>query len=234
MRVLAIGAHPDDIDFTAGGTISRLVAAGHGVSYCLVTNGQAGGSEPGTSRLEQAKLRKDEQHRAAKVLGVSESFHLGLPDGAVTADLDLRRMLTKVIRTVRPELVVTPSPRYNLDNVHFLHPDHLATGSASLAAVYPDSRNQFAFPELGLEPHQVSEVWLVEDPEPDYFVDISVNLDLKLEALAEHSSQFGTNADIAEEVYAHASKCAELGGSIHLAAEAFKRITYTSLDQLEF
>lgn len=234
MRVLAIGAHPDDVDFTAGGTVSRLVAGGNSVAYCLITNGQAGGSEPGTSRLDQAKRRKEEQHLAAKVLGVSESFHLGLPDGAITADLNLRRMLTDVIRTVRPDLVIAPSPRYNLDNVHFLHPDHLATGQASLAAVYPDARNQFAFPELGLEPHQVSEVWLVEDPEPDYFVDISTNIDLKLEALAEHSSQFGTSADIAEEVYAHASKCAELGGSIHLGAEAFKRIVYTPLEELDF
>lgn len=228
-NILAVGAHPDDIDFTSGGTVALLTAQGFSVTYCLVTNGQAGGFDRNKSRSQLTVIRRDEQERAAKLLGVEESVHLDLPDGLIEPTIDLRRSLTRVIRQFKPEIVICPSPRYNLDNVHFLHPDHLAVGVASLSAVYPDSRNYFAFPELGLEPHTVNEVWIHEDPNPDFFVDISSVLDQKLKALSEHSSQFATDSDLEAKVMKSAKQFGELSDHDIKHAEAFRKIHYHSL-----
>jgi len=230
MDFLAVGAHPDDIDFTAGGTVAKLISAGHDVHYCLVTNGQAGGQDSTKSRSAQAMQRRNEQAEAAKVLGVKSSIHLDLADGLVEPSIDLRRQITKTIRTVKPEVVLAPSPRYNLENVHFLHPDHLATGAATLSAVYPDSRNKFAFPELGLDAHTVSQVWLIEDTEPDYFVDISDYIEIKLEALLKHSSQFATAEDLKTNVVNSATAIAEIAGEGFQNAESFKRVIYQELE----
>ena len=124
---------------------------------------------------------------------VSELHFLGFPDGAVVAGLELRKAITRVIRSVQPHVVVTQSPQRNLVRTYGSHPDHRATGESTLDAVYPDSRNEFAFPELladeGLKPHTVGEVWLVGGPEPDHFVDITDVIDRKIEALLCHHSQ---------------------------------------------
>ena len=108
------------------------------------------------SRADMAALRQDEQRAAAAVVGVSDVRFLGHPDGMVEATLELRRDISRVIRQVRPERVITQSPERNWDLIYASHPDHLATGEAAVCAVYPDARNPFAHPELlddeGLEP----------------------------------------------------------------------------------
>jgi len=148
MKILVITAHPDDVDFGAGGTIARWVSEGHEVVYCLVTDGQAGGSDNTISREEMARIRRREQTAAAKVLGVHKLHFLGFPDGAVIADLALRREISAVIRIEKPDRVLTQSSERRYDRIYASHPDHLATGEAALCAVYPDARNEFAFPEL--------------------------------------------------------------------------------------
>ncbi len=193
ITVLCVVAHPDDVDFGIAGTTTTLTAAGHRVVYCLVTSGQAGGSDPSVSRSDMATLREAEQRAAAEVVGVSELHFLGFPDGAVIASLELRKAIARVIRQVRPDRVITQSPIRILDRMYSSHPDHLATGEATLNAIYPDARNQFAFPELlndeGLEPHAVPEVWLTASQEPDTYVDITDTIDSKIEALLCHQSQ---------------------------------------------
>jgi len=230
MDFLAVGAHPDDIDFTAGGSVAKLADAGHSVHYCLVTNGQAGGQDSSKSRSSQAKQRRAEQAQAAEVLGVVSSTNLDLADGLVEPSIELRRMLTKTIRLVKPDVIIAPSPRYNLDNVHFLHPDHLATGVATLSAVYPDARNKFAFPELGLDAHTVSQVWLIEDTSPDYFIEVTDFIDLKLEALQKHSSQFATAEDLKTNVTTAARAAALNAGHGFVNAEGFRRIIYKEIE----
>ncbi len=192
-RFLHIAAHPDDLDFGAAGTTATLTAAGDDVTYCLVTDGQAGGFDQTIPRDRMAEIRRDEQTAAAKVVGVSDLHFLGFPDGAVVAGLDLRRALARVIRQVRPDIVVTQSPLPNLERIFGNHPDHRATGESAIDAVYPDARNPFAFPELladeGLEPHTVGEVWVIGGPDPDHHVDITDTVERKIEALLCHESQ---------------------------------------------
>ena len=165
VRVLVVTAHPDDVDFGTAGTVAAFTAAGVDVTYCVVTNGEAGGSDRAMARADMAALRQDEQRAAAAVVGVSDVRFLGHPDGMVQATTDLRRDISRVIRDVRPQRVVTQSPDRNWDFIYASHPDHLAAGEAAVDAVYPDSRNPFAHPELldveGLEPWTVSELWLM-------------------------------------------------------------------------
>ena len=155
-----VTAHPDDVDFGAAGTVAAFTAAGVEVTYCIVTNGDAGGSDRTMSRAEMAALRQDEQRAAAAVVGVTDVRFLGHPDGMVQATLGLRRDISRVIRQVRPERVITQSPERNWDAIYASHPDHLAAGEAAVCAVYPDARNPFAHPELlgdeGLEPWSVA------------------------------------------------------------------------------
>jgi LmbE family N-acetylglucosaminyl deacetylase len=118
---------------------------------------------------------------------------LGYPDGALELSHPLRRDITRVIRKTRPQRMVIQSPERNWARIYASHPDHLTAGEAALRALYPDSRNPFAHPELlaeeGLEPWTVLEVWLTGHPTPDHFVDITDQFDRKIAALRAHESQ---------------------------------------------
>lgn len=191
-RMLVVVAHPDDVDFGSAGTMACLAAKGVHITYCLVTDGDAGGFDPSISRLEMAAIRRKEQTAAAATVGVHDLVFLGYPDGRVEVTLGLRRDITRVIRQVRPDVVVTQSPERNLDRIFASHPDHLAAGEATLSAVYPDSRNPFAFPELleaGHEPWTVPEVWLAGHHAATDAIDVTEYVDLKLQALLCHESQ---------------------------------------------
>jgi len=226
-RVLIISAHPDDVDFGAAGTIATWTDSGLDVVYCVVTDGDAGGNDPSVSRPDMAVLRRAEQTAAAKCVGVDDLRFLGYPDGRLEATLGLRRDLARIIRQVRPDRVVCQSPERNYARIPTSHPDHRAAGSAALDAVYPDARNQFAFPELladeGLEPWTVPEVWLMGGPQPDQFVDITETFSRKVAALRAHESQTGHMENLEEFLRGWLSRSAELGGlpEGHLA-EAFQ------------
>ena len=189
---LVICAHPDDVDFGAAGTVARMTQGGVKVTYCLVTSGDAGGSDRTTSNVQRAALRESEQTQAARCVGVEDLVFLRHADGTVQANLGLRRDLSRVIRQVRPDRVITQSPVRNLDRIYASHPDHLAAGEAAMAAVYPDARNPFAFTELldeGLEPHTVPEIWLMGSAEMTVAVEITDTFDDKIAALHCHDSQ---------------------------------------------
>jgi len=192
-RVLVVLAHPDDPEFGAGGSICKLADEGAEVTYVIVTDGSQGGEDPKQKDSELTRIREKEQRAAAKVLGVKNVEFLGHKDGHLAPDLDLRRDIVRMIRKHKPELVITHLPGRVLDApMGGSHPDHLAVGEATLAAVYPDSRNPRAFRGLlkeGLEPHEVKEVWIPFWTSGDHFVDITDTLDRKLKALREHKSQ---------------------------------------------
>ena len=191
-RLLVVMAHPDDVDFGSAGTMATLTSQGVHITYCLVTDGDAGGSDRAITRTEMAAMRRKEQAAAAAVVGVHDLVFLGHPDGRVVADLALRRDISRVIRQVRPQVVLCQSPERNLDRIFASHPDHLAAGEAAMSAVYPDSRNPFAFPELleeGHEPWEVREIWLSAHSVSTHVVDVTEHIDLKFEALRCHASQ---------------------------------------------
>jgi LmbE family N-acetylglucosaminyl deacetylase len=199
---LVIVAHPDDVDFGAAGTIAGWTDAGIEVVYCIVTDGDAGGHDDSVPRAEIAPLRRKEQTAAAACVGVTDLRFLGYPDGRVEATLGLRKDLARVIRQVRPDRVVCPSPDRNYARIGVSHPDHRAVGSAALDAIYPDARNPFAFPELraeeGLEPWTVREVWVSGGLAPNRYADVTDTFGRKIAALRAHESQTG-HMDTLEE-----------------------------------
>jgi LmbE family N-acetylglucosaminyl deacetylase len=163
--VLVVTAHPDDVDFGAAGTVATFTGRGVPVTYCLCTSGDAGGDDRSVPRPAMAALREAEQAAAAEAVGVKDLVFLHHPDGRLQPTLELRRDISRVIRQVRPDLVIGQSPQRNFARIYASHPDHLAAGEATLCAVYPDARNPFAHPELleeeSLEPWTTREVWLM-------------------------------------------------------------------------
>ena len=194
-RALVVMAHPDDVDFGAAGTIAHLTDAGVEVVYCMVTDGQAGGFDHSIPRPEMATIRRREQTEAAAEVGVNDVRFLGHMDGTVVADMELRHDISVVIRQVRPNVVITQLPMRNLDSTYGSHPDHIATGEATMCAVYPDARNPFAFPgkpASELDDWAVDEVWIPfaqGDEATTRVVDITATLERKISALMCHHSQ---------------------------------------------
>ena len=198
-RALCVLAHPDDVDFGSGGTVAKMTAAGTEVTYCIVTDGDAGGFDE-TPREQMPALRRAEQQAAAAEVGVTDVRFLGYPDGRLELTLDLRRDISRVIRQVRPQRILTSSPERWWERVAASHPDHMTVGEATLRAVYPDARNPFAFPELleeeGLEAWTVSEVWLGASPRADHAVDVTETAAQKFAALKCHVTQVSHHPDI--------------------------------------
>lgn len=212
-RVLLVAAHPDDIDFGSSGTVACLRAAGSYVAYCLVTSGDAGDDEMRMSQTELATLRETEQTAAAAIHGVESIHWLRYPDGQVEPSLDLRRDIARVVRIETPDLVITQSPERIWESIYASHPDHLATGEATMRAVYPDARNPRAFPQLldeGHQPHTVPEVW-VGLRQPDLVVDITDTFDQKLAALRAHRSQTEQMDDLEDRLREWGLRIGEAG-----------------------
>ena len=215
-RILSIAAHPDDIDFSAAGTIATWTDAGIEVSYCVVTDGDAGGFDEDFPRADMPALRRAEQTAAAKCVGVQDIRFLGYPDGQVEASLALRRDLARVIRQVRPDRVICPSPERNFARIGIGHPDHRAVGSAALDAVYPDARNPFAFPELrereSLAAWTVREVWIAGTMAPNHYVDVTGTFPRKIAALRAHQSQTAHMDDLTERLRTRLARMASEAG----------------------
>ena len=188
--VLVVTAHPDDLDFGAGGTIASWTKAGIEVSYCILTNGDQGGEDPNIARSEMPKIRQREQREAGAILGAKNITFLNHVDGWLEPTIERRKEVVREIRKVKPDRMVIQSPERNWDRLFSSHPDHLAAGEIAIQAVYPDSRNAFAFEDLlkneGLQPWRVREVWMMSTNQPDHFVDITSTFDKKLAALHAH------------------------------------------------
>ena len=197
-RILVVTAHPDDVDFGVAGSVATWTAAGIEVTYCIVTDGDAGGSDVELPRDEMARIRRAEQVAAGAVVGVHDVRFLGYPDGRLAPTLELRRDISRVIRQVQSRRVVTQSPDRFWDRIYASHPDHLAAGEAAVCAVYPDARNPFAHRELlegeGLEPWTVAELWLMAHRDVDVHVDTTDVIDKKVAALRCHASQLAEPA----------------------------------------
>jgi LmbE family N-acetylglucosaminyl deacetylase len=224
-----VTAHPDDVDFGSAGTVAAFTKAGLEVTYCIATDGDAGGSDRTVSRSDMAALRQREQRAAAAEVGVTDVRFLGHPDGRLQPTIALRRDISRVIRQIKPERVLTQSPERRWDFIFASHPDHLAAGEAAVCAVYPDARNPFAHPELldeeGLEPWTVNELWIMSGTDPNVAVDTTASIDRKVAALLCHKSQIDDPESVVRRVSEGGRASGALAGLPEGGAAELFRIT---------
>ena len=227
-RAMVIMAHPDDAEWTCAATVAKLCAEGLEVVFLLCTDGSKGSDDPAMTAENLARIREAEQRESARILGLKEVVFLGYPDSYLEPTLQLRKDIAREIRRYRPQVVITEPPTRDIDSRYYgSHPDHLATGEATLAAVFPTARDRLTFPELldeGLQPHKVREVWIVGGLEgSDHFVDVAPHMATAIAALKAHKSQVDP-AD-ADQYFpqGRAATAAKVGLKY---AEAFKTIKY--------
>lgn len=226
-RVLAIYAHPDDPEISAGGTLARWADAGAEVHVVVTTRGDKGTNDPDADLDALARLRVDETAAAARVLGIAEHHHLDHADGEIADDRALRLELVRLIRSVKPDAVCCPDPTaVFFGDAYVNHRDHRVTGWATLDAVAPAAGNPHYFPELaeeGLATHQVRALYLSGTFEPNIWVDVGATLERKIEALFCHASQLVETGDWFRDFLRESAIDAGRVAGVQFA-EAFRRI----------
>ena len=225
-RFLVIVAHPDDAEFGPAATAARWTDAGSVGALVCCTSGEAGGDDAFASPEELSARREEEQRAAAAIVGYRAVHFLHQPDGALENDLPLREQLVRIIRTLRPDAVLTNDPTYLFhSDGYILHTDHRAAGMAAVDATYPAAQNAMAFAHLaraGLAPHRVEALYLFWAADPDTWVDATGYEDRKVAALLAHASQMREPAAMDERVR---GRLAQEGARIGTrAAEAFRLI----------
>ena len=230
-RALAIGAHPDDIEFGCGATLAKWADTGCEVSLLVCTDGSKGTWDADADIAALVARRQAEQAEAARRLGaVGEVRFLGEVDGELEATMALRSRMARIIRELRPEVVLGHDPwkRWRL------HPDHRAAGFLCMDAVVA-ARDPHFYREHGIAHHRPSELLLFECEDPDHVEQVAAaHIEAKVRALLAHESQFRSThgigpADDGAETAAFRArvleKCRDAGrraGLLH--GEAFKRV----------
>ena len=188
-RAMVVCAHPDDAEIGAGGTTAYWARNGCEISYVVCTTGSSGSNDESMTSDKIVGIRRDEQAAAADVIGVTNLVMLPYPDGMLETNREFLGDIVKAIRTYRPDVVFTHDP-FRFDG--FNHRDHRNTGITVQDAVYPYARDHLHFPDQiadGLEPHIVSDVFFWHADEPNVVVDITSSIDIRIDALSQHSSQ---------------------------------------------
>ena len=197
-RALAVGAHPDDIEFGCGATLAKWAAAGCEIHHLVCTDGSKGSWDPAEDQAALVARRQTEQRAASRALGGSgDVVFLGWPDGELEAGLRQRFQIAAWIRRLRPDVVLGHDPwkRYRL------HPDHRAAGLLVTDGIVA-ARDPLFFPELGTAPHRPATLLLFEADELDHFEDASTSFATKLAALLEHTSQLRSTMAIGPDARA--------------------------------
>ncbi|NJN16618.1 MAG: PIG-L family deacetylase [Oscillochloris sp.] len=231
---LVVVSHHDDAEFGCGGTIAAWAAEGWQVTLVICTDGGSGGPDDAQdvgpeARRKISETRKAEQRAAAKELGIAEVVFLDLRDGELEPNIALRREIVRQIRRTKAYRLVCQSPDRTWTPNYMIgryHPDHLAAGTAAIAAVYPAAQNAWDFPDLlaeGLQPSRVRELYVMGAPVANFAVDISATIEAKLAALRCHVSQLGEDqTKLAERIREWA---AERGKDFEFAmAETFHKV----------
>lgn len=232
-RALAIGAHPDDVEFGCGGTLAKWAAQGTEIFHLICTDGSKGTWDKDEDPAQLIVIRREEQRSAARRLGGSgEVVFLGWPDGELESGLRQRVQIASWIRRLTPQVILAHDPwkRYRL------HPDHRNAGFLATDGIVA-ARDPLFFPEINLDPHRPDHLLLWEADEVDHLEDVTLTIETKIAALLEHASQLQTTMHIStgdeEEVADERAvfekrirdRLAEAGAPDGFAyAESFKRI----------
>ena len=211
-QVLVVMPHPDDVESRMGGTVARWTREGKDVVYVVCTNGDKGTNDPNIEPQELARIREQEQLAAAEILGVREVIFLRYPDQSLEDTPEFRKELVRLIRTYRPDIVAAVDSYGKYRD----HRDHRIAMRVTLDAVFPYAGTTHAYPdflEQGLQPHRVQD--------PNYYIDITDTIDIKIAALRCHKSQVGDGPRAAEWMRQWAKNSAE--GQDYELGEAFHR-----------
>jgi LmbE family N-acetylglucosaminyl deacetylase len=195
---LAFGAHPDDIELQAGGTLAGWAREGVRVELACFTSGEKGSHDPTADPDKIGRIRREEAMAAGGELGAGGVHFLGATDGELEPTLPLRVAVARLVRQVRPDVVLGHDPWRRW----LLHPDHRAAGLLTVDGVVA-ARDPLYAPELaseGLPAHRPHSILLFGTDAPDEVVDISATIDAKLAALRRHASQIGDHADLARRI----------------------------------
>lgn len=220
---LVVVAHPDDAEFGAAGTMATLTKAGKTVTIIQVTSGDKGSGDPAAAPQDVARTREAEEREAARRLGVREVVFLREPDSEVLPDVKLREKIVRMIRTYKPDVVIT----HDGFRPYALHPDHRAVGIATTDACYPAARDPLNYPHHlrdGLETHKTAELWYFGAETPDRFIDITDAFEDKIQALMAHESQISDEAGLRERLRERAIEVAD--GQPFELAESFKAVVF--------
>lgn len=225
-RAMFIYAHPDDIEFAAGGTAAKWRRAGSEITYVLITDGSIGTDDVSLTQAQLAAIRQEEQLAAAAAAGVTQVEFLGYPDGRLEPTMALRKELTRLIRHYRPNVVVCGDPTVWIGSDFYInHPDHRAAAAAAVEAIFPSADSPNLFPDLleqGYVSHKVNYVYISNTAEANVFIDISDTIDVKIAALHAHKSQF-VNWDPEPRIREWTANTGKKVGFAY--AEGFRRIT---------
>ncbi len=231
-RVLIVAPHPDDAEFMAGGTLSYWQSRGASIHFLNVTDGTSGSRDPEQTPKQLAAIRHEEQRAAARVYGSNDVTFLGYPDGRVEANIQLRWDIARVIRRVRPDVIMTGDPYFRYGENYINHPDHIAVANATLAAIMPVANTRLAALDLeaeGLAPHDVSEIYLSHAVTPTVWIPLSdADLERKIEALRAHASQMG-EWDFAKGVKEWCTRTAEEARAHGVECEFAEAFAYVRL-----
>jgi len=226
-NVLAVFAHPDDMDFSSSGTIAKWAKKGSIITYLVCTDGSKGSDDPKMTSRKLSLIRKKEQLKAAKILGVKNVIFLTHKDGELIVNMKLKEDISKVIRQKKPDVVITLDPTflYSIKRGFVNHSDHRAAGQAAIDAVFPLARDRLNFPfheKQGLLSHKVKTLLLVAMEDPTHCEDITSTLDIKLKTLKAHASQVTPDTAFEKRVR---ERCKMIGKKVGLRyAEGFKRL----------
>jgi LmbE family N-acetylglucosaminyl deacetylase len=206
-KILVILAHPDDPEFFCGATLARWAMEGHAIEYHLLTCGDKGANDPQIDPAKLCEIRHREQRAAAGVIGVKSVNFMELPDGYLEPSVSLRKDIVRIIRSQRPDVLVTCDPQnlYPSATYGVNHPDHRYAGQVVLDAVFPAAGNPLFFPELikeDLEPWTPREVWvsIPSAANVNVSLDVTGTWEIKIAALKEHKSQIGDPAKLEERI----------------------------------
>jgi LmbE family N-acetylglucosaminyl deacetylase len=220
---MVLTAHPDDSEFGAAGTVARWTRNGKKVIYVVCTSGDKGTTDRSILPDDLIRIRELEQRAAADILGVKQVVFLKHPDQSLEDTPEFRKLIVRVLRTYRPEVVITSDPYKR----YLWHRDHRIVGQVTMDAVFPFARDHLAYPDLlddGLEPHKVKEIYFYAAEDINYYEDISSTFDLKLAALRCHESQVRELGVDNLEKWLR-KRCEEMAdGSGYELAEAFHRV----------